>query len=273
MGMDRPTEIQTGDVHWVVESPWQSLLLEPDGLPLRQWLDSGRAAVVKHGPHRTVYRVDLGGRLVYVKHYRCRGLPSLGKHAVRGSAARREWHKTREALRRAVPTVRPVALGERRIAGVVHDNYLVTEGVAGALALDAFLRDELPRLPRSQRAARTRWLIDELARLTAQAHDAGLVQRDFHLGNVLVCRDDGADGGAWQLRLIDLPSARLGGCLSPRRTLRSLAVLAAAAESFTTASQRWRFWRAYRAARPGFAARVPLAAARHVAHLAHRHAL
>jgi tRNA A-37 threonylcarbamoyl transferase component Bud32 len=272
--MDRPTEIRTGDVRWVVEAGWQPLLLQGDGLPLRQWLETGRAVVVKHGDHRTVYRVDLGQRLVYIKHYRCQGLRALGKHAVRVSAARREWHKTHEALRRDVPTVRPVALGERRIAGLVHDNYLVTEGISGAVALDEFVRHELPQLPRAQRARRTRWLIDELARLTAQAHDAGVQQHDFHLGNVLVCRSEPSQGSAaWPLRLIDLPTARLGGCLPPRQTLRSLALLLASAQPYTTAAQQWRFWRAYRAARPAFAARVGVEAALRIARLAHQHGL
>ncbi len=93
---------------------WEESILDSDGLPLARWLREGRARVVKDGEHRTVYRVDLPGGTIYVKHYRCQSLPRAGRSLIRASAARREFRKMREVARRKVPTARAIGFGELR---------------------------------------------------------------------------------------------------------------------------------------------------------------
>jgi len=41
--------------------------LGPDGIRLEEWLRTGQAVIVKQGPHRIVYRVELPNVTFYVK--------------------------------------------------------------------------------------------------------------------------------------------------------------------------------------------------------------
>src|SRR4051812_37497265 len=105
-------ERAAGRVHWEVAPDWEQLLIGPRGLRLEEWLSEGRVHIVKHASHRTVYRVDLAQRTIFLKHYRVLALLNAATHLLRGSAARREWRNALEVRRRQVPTVTPIALGE-----------------------------------------------------------------------------------------------------------------------------------------------------------------
>ena len=271
-----------GRIDWHVEPAWRAALLEEGGLPLARWIREGLASIVKDGPHRTVYRVDLPAHSVYVKHYRCRRWLRIARHLFRSSSSRREWHSTREVARRNVPTVEPVAWGEERRAGLAADSFFVTAALPDAVPLDHYLDVELPRLPPPRRAAARRQLVAALARFTAAAHTAGVDHDDFHTGNLLV--QIGADteaaapreftvGEAPRLFLIDLPGVRLTGPLNWRRTRGSLAMLNATLLRRSTPRERWRFWREYLRQRTDLRLDDPRAAALDVAQRSRRHLL
>src|SRR5439155_24951881 len=65
---------QAGDVGWWVRADWQEVLIGPDGLRLDEWRREGRLNVIKAGPLRVVYRVDLPQGAVFVKHFLVPGL-------------------------------------------------------------------------------------------------------------------------------------------------------------------------------------------------------
>jgi tRNA A-37 threonylcarbamoyl transferase component Bud32 len=244
-------------VQWQVSPEWSDLLTGPRGLRLAEWLDEGRAKIVKTGSHRTVYRVDLPQRTFFVKHYRCSTLLKASRHWMRESASKREYRRALEIERRHVPTARPVAVGEQRRGGLVYENYLVTEAVAQACSLDEFVDERLAGLPPPARRALRRKLLAGLARLCAAAHEAGVFHNDLHTGNVLVRLDSGEGPGddRPQLYLIDLPGVRLSGPLGWRRSRESLVMLAAASIGRLTWREAWRFWRTYLAERPRLAVR------------------
>ena len=60
-GGRRAIRVKAGGVRWQIRPECREELLGPEGLRLQEWLWRGQAAVVKHGPHRTVYRVALTG--------------------------------------------------------------------------------------------------------------------------------------------------------------------------------------------------------------------
>jgi tRNA A-37 threonylcarbamoyl transferase component Bud32 len=238
-------------VAWNASPEWRAVLLGPQGLRLDEWRRDGRLTVIKHGEHRTVYRVDLAGRSFYVKHYRCRGWLRLVQHLVRASSSRREWRKSLEAARRGIATVKPVALGEGRRSGFVADSFLVTEALPRVTPVADFARDILPALDAADRAATRRRLVEALARFVAATHAAGVLHDDFHTGNVLVQLDDEGRLPADEPRLflIDLPGVGFSGPLGWAATRASLVMLFVAHWLNASATDRWRFWRAYRQAR------------------------
>lgn len=59
-------EVRTaGNFRWKLSAGWDEVLLDDQGGMLAQWQKLGQAQVVKHGQHRTVYRIDLPGKTVY----------------------------------------------------------------------------------------------------------------------------------------------------------------------------------------------------------------
>src|SRR5690349_17515735 len=108
------THLTLGAYRWEVVPAYRDRLLGPDGLRLDEWRQTGQAQVVKHGPHRTVYRVTLPGLDCYLKHYRMQDTRAWLRELVRPSKARMEHERALEVAARQVPTIEPLALGECR---------------------------------------------------------------------------------------------------------------------------------------------------------------
>ncbi len=241
-----------GETAWMVAADWRDLLAASDGLPVDRWLREGRAAAVKQGFGRTVYRVDLPHRSFFVKHLRSTGLVQAAKLLFRDGACRREYAKARELSDRGVPAIVPIALGERRRGLWLRESFLVTEAVPQACTLDEYLAVHLPRLDAAERFDVRVRLIAALARLCADAHRAGVFHDDLHGGNILLRLDTCRPGErrAPELFLADLPGVQLSGPLDVARTRESLVMLCAAFLSRSSQADRRRFWSAYLAARP-----------------------
>lgn len=219
---------------------------------LTDWQSNGRARIIKQGPHRTVYRLDLPEQCLYVKHYRCAGLLGAARHMLRPSASRREWRRAVELERRRIPTVRPLAWGERRRGRLVFDNYFVSAGIERTCSLDVYAARHLAVMPRDQRARRRRQIIASLARLCAEMHDQGVRHNDLHAGNLLIRMAEAVGGRTTdeiELFVIDLPAIRLSRPLAWRASRASLAMLGGGLLDHTSRAERWRFFKAYLQAR------------------------
>jgi tRNA A-37 threonylcarbamoyl transferase component Bud32 len=172
----------------------------------------GRIEVIKHGPHRTVYRISRQrpaepGKVnenYYLKHYRVPNWATWIQNVVRPSKARLEWQAAELVRGAGLPTFEPVALGEVRRRGIVVDSFLLTRSIDGAQPLDSWLLHEFTRLPPAEQQRVRRRLAHALGRLVADVHRAGLSHRDFHAGNILVQWNAGTP----RLWLIDLQAVR-----------------------------------------------------------------
>lgn len=231
---------------WRVVPEWESILLGSGGLALETWLADGRARMIRQRAGRAIYRVQLGGRAIYVKHQRSAGLVRGLADLARGSAARREWLATVESLRRGIPTAMPVAYGEQSTAGWLRSSWFISEAIDGAEPLDQFMLGRVDSLPTSRRWVLRRQILDRMARFVAAVHEAGLRGRDLHAGNILVARDqiDGSDRGG--IYLIDLAGARFSGPLKWAASRADLVVLHAEWFDRLTRAERWRFFLVYR---------------------------
>ncbi len=262
-------EYRAGRIHWQVLPGWDRLLFGPRGLLLDEWRKAGLVHVVKHGSHRTVYRVDLPERTFFLKHYRIAAPLLAMRHLLRSSSARREWRNALEVTRRRVPTITPVAMGEQYRGGLVRDCFFVSEAIPDSCTMEDYAVAYLPRLPLAARVRLRRRLTLSLARLCADAHRAGVFHKDFHAGNVLVrldtCDASATDAGEPRLHLIDLPAMRFSGPLDWPASRDSLIMLAASWLDHSSLSERWRFWRAYLAERPDLRLADRKAAVREIA--------
>jgi len=244
--MSEAIHLAMGDTSWEVLPEVQPLLLGAGGLRLEEWRATGQAVIVKHGPHRTVWRVTLPGLSCYVKHNRLWNARAWLRQLVRAPKSRLEYERAREVAARGIPTVEPLAVGEGISSQGPADSYLVTRSLEGVQPLDTFLETLLPSFapPRRERVAQR--VSKVLGAFVARMHDAGVVHHDLHPGNLLL-RLDADDTPT--LFLIDLHAVRVGGPLAWPAARANLVILNHWFSLRANRSDRLRFWRAYSQAR------------------------
>jgi heptose I phosphotransferase len=231
--------VQQGDILVAVEI-WP--LLERAGLcGFDAFMDfpGGRRVVHKRG--RSVFRFELAGRAFYLKRnrlHRSELLKQLCRGKVPPRSARQEWWAIRAVADAGIPTVKPIAFGERTLLGVETASFTVTEELYGARPLDAILSDR-PRGGESFREKRE--LIRNLADMARNFHGAGMSHQDFYLNHFFL----GEDG---KLFLLDLQRVRKRSRITEYAMVKDLAQLAFSAKRFPdiSRSDHLRFLLAYR---------------------------
>lgn len=219
---------------WTLTPAGRTLLAAAD-LDIAAHLRAGRAETVKHGDHRTVYRVTLPRGVVYWKYCRLNGPRARWREIIRGPKAKLEFDRLRALAGRGIATIEPLAwaaLGWSRAGGSV----LLTRALDGAVPLDDYLNAAGPTSP----AARRR-LTHALAAFLNQLHAAGVSHPDLHPGNILI-RDPDTDPTFF---LIDVHDVGVGPPLSPRARRANLVLLNRWFQIRSSRADRLRFWRAY----------------------------
>lgn len=246
--MAQPIELTAGGVRWKVLPEYRDLLFDEKGLRLDEWLRQGQAHIVKHAPHRTVYQVSLPGLRFFLKQNRPDGPRARLRMWLRPGKARAEYERALAVRARRVPTFTPLAAGEPCRGEDSGESYLLTQALDNTQPLNTYLEKALPLLPPPRRTRIRQALARELGRLLADMHDAGIVHRDLHTGNVLL---DLGDEDRPRLYLIDLHAVRLGRRLGWRASRDNLVILNRWFILRASRADRLRFWHAYCARRRG----------------------
>jgi tRNA A-37 threonylcarbamoyl transferase component Bud32 len=233
--MTADVTVTVAGVQWTLSPAGRSILSDED-LRLEDHLAAGRAEVVKHGVHRTVYRIALPADVIYWKLCRISGPRAWWRDFFRGWKAKLEYDRARELAARGIATVEPLAWG--RLPGAVRPegSVLLTRALQNTLPLDEYLARHPPRSPGDRRR-----LTVDLGEFIAKIHSAGVAHPDLHPGNLLVRPD--ADRTLFFL--IDLHDTRLGRSLDRAARLANLVLLNRWFQIRATRPDRLRFWRAY----------------------------
>ena len=102
-----------------------------------------RTTVIKSGPHRSVYRVELPSGPVFLKHFKIPDWRALVRNILNGTPAKREASAAARVAGAGIETTVASALGSMRGRYFVRDSFLVTREVANVRPLDQLLRERL----------------------------------------------------------------------------------------------------------------------------------
>src|SRR5262245_59702059 len=233
---ERFSSITVGSKDWLAipaaAAPLERLVqaLDDDAQELRATVD------------RRTMRVT-GTPAVIVKNFRLHGLWRRLKLILRGDPTFREWTALRSAPGRRIPVPRAVAVSQGQIFAPGSESFLVTEELSSAVTLGAYLYGKSRSYGRLRRR-----VIEEAGRTVRLAHDAGMLHRDLHLGNLMIRnRNDQPE-----IFLIDLQRVSFRHRLGIKARVANLAVLHGGCGE-ASRSERLRFLNAYLAPRPAIA--------------------
>jgi len=234
---------------WVEAS---GMVVSPEVLPLLRraglasfddFMNFSGGTRICHKRGRSVVRFEIDGRAFYLKRNRLHRVEfwkALARLRWPALGAMVEWENILALQKAGIPTVVPVAVGERTCCGLETASFTVTEELYGAEPLDTVVRREFAG-PLTPEKRREKWLlIRSLAAVARKFHDGGMNHQDFYLNHFFL----GQDGTIY---LLDLQRV---GCRVqvPRRYLiKDLAQLNYSAYNYRvgTASDRMRFFLSY----------------------------
>jgi serine/threonine protein kinase len=226
-------------------SPEGETIFGPTGPAYEQWLADGTAEVIKHGSHRTVYRVALPSATVYVKHCRINGPRARLREFLRPPKARLEFENAARLRGLGLGAASPLAWGTSDSVWP-GESFLITRDLAPAVPFVEFVEARLPAFGPEEQCHVRRQLARGLGRFLALMHDLGVTHPDPHPGNFLV---ELPPSLVPHFYLLDVHAVRFGSPLSWGRGCANLTLYNRWAQLHATATDRMRFWRAYRLAR------------------------
>lgn len=219
------------------------LFSDPNGrdslFQFEQWVRDGCVQVVKSGPHRTVYHVQLPDLDIHLKHNKISGLRTFLRECSRDSKAQYEFQIATRLLNLGIPTVEPLAFGVG--SSFAPDSFLITKTLTEASSLEQFWGSLSDRGAGNTVRFRAK-LITALAKLLASMHRKGVIHYDLHPGNLLVRQQN----GEVLIYLIDLHPVRIQQSpISWKQRLINMAMLDRWATMHTSNTDRMRFWKRY----------------------------
>jgi len=167
--------------------------------------------LIKKSNTRSVLRFtirDASGSAAAVFAKRCRARNTTKRLLSIGHAgkARREWDIGREMLRLGLPTALPLLWAEKRIHGMMTENYLITLGVERAVSFAEIWRGL------ADAESRRTWM-QSLGEQVRRGHEKGFAHDDLSSEHILVIARPDAPTYCY----IDLDRARIGASVSAYR--------------------------------------------------------
>lgn len=207
------------------------------------WLANGTAELIKKGPHRAVYKVDLRFGTVYIKHNLVPDLRTSVRQFLRPCKAKMEYQKNREILDRGIPSIEPLAWGKRLTGTAYGESFYITRALSDTCQFDLFLEQCLTKPIDTYDTLRRSQICTELGKFVARIHCAGVTHKDLHCGNILIRHT--FKNTTPEFFLVDLQSTSLGRPLNWHQKKNNLVMLNRWLSLRASKTDRLRFWKAY----------------------------
>lgn len=227
-----------------LQQHWQT----KDVFALVQQLNGDVARSVKG---RETRRFELGGRAYYRKLHTGVGWGEIFKNLIRGRlpviGARNEWLALNRLMEIGVPSLVPVAWGEKYFNPAHRLSFIVTRELADTVELDAYLASSKSNPPGFLQKLQ---LLEEIARIARLLHSHGINHRDLYLCHFMLdnqCIADWREGNLPpRLHLVDLHRAQLRKYVPVHWQVKDIASIYFSAKDFDlTSRDLLRFARIY----------------------------
>jgi tRNA A-37 threonylcarbamoyl transferase component Bud32 len=206
-GDDPGANLVTGHMRWRAMPEAAELTRALATVSVADWESVAGLSPLRHEPPILLWaKLDRPEGAYFVKVRRTKTCKRRLRSLWKPSAMRQEWRRTWRLRQRDIPTVEPVAVGERRRAGMLIENVFVSRWVPDAVTLREHLASSAQALSPEAFLAHARQLTRALGRLFGRLHAAGAIHRQYHDRNVMVRE---ADDGALELVPLDLDHVTL----------------------------------------------------------------
>lgn len=202
--------------------------------------------VLKRLPSRTITKVDLtdgkNTTTFFLKRHTgpVRPVEMLRTYLSGFSLSwgRKEWEVIDSFKKCGIPTLTPVAAGEKGSL-LRMESFLMTKELSGFQSLEKFIQDYFSYPMSSDKIMEKRALIREVAEIAKRMHNAGFNHRDFYCCHIFIRR---SEDGIRDLRVLDLQRVDRRRWFRRHWIVKDIAALNYSASSrIITKSDRLRF--------------------------------
>lgn len=225
---------------WQVCADRVDELFDSSGLKLTEWKRHGQTTIIKNGPHRTVYHLELPSGGYFLKHFKADDWKTKLRQLVTPCRAELEYHAVQRVAELGIPTFETIAIGQRQsIANLaVTDNFLISREITNVVSVQDYVNkagQEMPAVIRHQ-------LARQLGSIVGKLHNGHLLHRDLHSDNLLMKITADQQLQIW---LIDLHAVSFVRQFNIRQIERNLALLIPSFFRHISKSDFLRFFHSY----------------------------
>lgn len=201
----------------------------------RHFVKERPLTLVKNSSEITISILKDGENNLCVKQFRYPHIWDRMKEQFRHSKGLKAWIAANGLRARGIPSLRPLALVEKRSWSGLKESYFLLETFENDQELDRYI------LKGFSHHREKRLFIKTFAQWLSNFHKMGLYHQDMKTCNILISKTE----ETWNFRLLDLEDVRLNERVDERRLLKNFLQLNTSAPRIMTRMDRLRFFREY----------------------------
>ena len=192
-------------------------------------------SLIKYSPEVIVSILNDGGERICLKQFCYPHFWGRMKEHFRRSKGLKSWMAANGMRARGIPSLKPLALVERKNWSGLKESFLFMEALAGDQEMDRYILKGFEDLNKK------RLFIKTFARWLDGLHKMSLFHRDMKTCNILVSER----GETWDFHLLDFEDLFMGEKVNRKKLFRNFLQLNTSTPKVMTKVDRFRFFREY----------------------------
>ena len=193
------------------------------------------SSLVKNSPEVRVSVLKDEGERISLKQFCYPYFWGRVKEYFRRSKGLKAWVAANGLRARGIPTLKPMALVEKKNWMEMRESFLVMEAPAGDLEMDRYVLSGFGGLERK------RFFIKAFARWLDSLHRMSVYHKDMKTCNILVSEKE----EAWDFHLLDFEDIRMDEKMNRKKLFRNFLQLNTSTPRIMTKADRFRFFKEY----------------------------